>query len=249
MVRVRCGCGAGAVRVRYVNVLLTPTVSLILERAWPRQTSQTHCRPFRAVATSNMVNKHPTTNRRLRSSFVVAVAVIVISLFYITRLDIVTRSYNPFQETGYVLAFMYSDQLTGGAVNLLSLMCLATELGEVRVVEPFVVNSDFGLNASKRWTEQLKFRDINDISIWKRYTSTKHYNPLVSYETFIKDAPRKVLLVQYRYPCGDQTVWSMARDFCNMNGFELVGKVCLSYGREKTFTIDVLENHILTRQR
>ena len=38
----------------------------------------------------------------------------------------------------------------------------------------------------------------------------------------------------------------MARDICDMNGFEPIGKVCLSYGREKTFTLDMLDNHILT---
>ena len=143
----------------------------------------------------------------------------------------------------------YRDQLTGGALNLLSLICLTTKFGGVRVVEPFLVNSDFGLNTSKRWTEQLKFSDINDISMWKEYTSTKHYNPLVSYEIFTKDAPRKVLLVQYYYPCGDHTVWSMAREFCDSNGLELVGKVCLRYDREKIFTIDMLENQIYSHYK
>ena len=138
---------------------------------------------------------------------------------------------------GYVLALKYTDQLTGGALNLLSLMCLATEFGGVRVVEPFVVNSDFGLNASKRWTEQLKFRDINDISVWEKYVSIKRYSQFVPYETFMQDAPRKVLLVQYYYPCGDRMVWSMAREFCDSNGFELVGKVCLVHGTEETISV------------
>ena len=200
-----------------------------------------------------MAGKCPTTNRRLQFSFsAVAIVVTIVSLLYIIRLDAVARPYkttyyNALPETGYILAFKYHDQLTGGAVNLLSLMCLATEFGEVRVVEPFVINSEFGWNASQKWTEQLRFRDINDISMWNKYTSTRHYNPLVSYETFIKDAPHKVLLVQYRYLCGNQTVWNMAREFCDSNGFDLVGKVCLKYGREKVFTIDMLENQIYSR--
>ena len=153
-------------------------------------------------------------------------------------------SASPRSGLGYALTFTYFDQLTAAAVNLLSLMCLTTKFGGVRVVEPFVVNSDFGLNASKKWTEQLKFRDINDISVWTNFVSAKHYNQFVPYETFMQDAPRKVLLVQYYYPCGDQTVWNMAREFCDSNGFELVGKVCLRYGREKTFTVNMLRNQI-----
>ena len=33
----------------------------------------------------------------------------------------------------------------------------------------------------------------------------------------------------------------MARDFCDTNGFELVGKACVSYGKE-ALTLDMLEN-------
>ena len=167
-----------------------------------------------------------------------------ISSSEVSSTELASPSIFPRSGLGYVLAFSYSDQLTAAVVNLLSLMCLATRFGGVRVVEPFVVNSDLGVNGSRSWTEQLKFRDIFDITLFEEHVSKKDFNQFIPYETFIKDAPRKVLLVQYRYPCGDQTVWSMARDFCNMNRFELVGKVCLNYGREKTFTIDMLENQI-----
>ena len=162
----------------------------------------------------------------------------------VSSTELASPSISPRSGLGYVLAFSYSDQLTAAVVNVLSLMCLATKFGGVRVVEPFVVNSNLGVNGSKSWTEQLKFRDIFDITLFEEHVSKKHFNQFIPYQTFIKDAPRKVLLVQYRYPCGDQTVWNMARDFSDMNGFELVGKVCLNYGREKSFTIDMLENQI-----
>ena len=190
-----------------------------------------------------------TGNRRVVLLFLVASTAVslAVSIWYVAvrpNPSVVGPSKRT-HETGYVLVFKYYDQLTGGAVNLLSLMCLATKFGGVRVVEPFVVNSDFGLNAStEKWTEQVKFGDINDMTVWENYTSTKHYNPLVSYDSFIKNAPRKALLVQYYYPCGDQTVWNMARKFCDSTGFELIGKVCLKYGREKTLTINMLENQI-----
>ena len=167
-----------------------------------------------------------------------------ISSSKVSSTELASPSISPRSGLGYVLTFSYSDQLTAAVVNVLSLMCLATKFGEVRVVEPFVVNSNLGVNGSKSWTEQLNFRDIFDITLFEEHVSKKHFNQFIPYQTFIKDAPRKVLLVQYCYPCGDQTVWNMARDFCDMNGFELVGKVCLNYGREKSFTIDMLENQI-----
>ena len=193
-----------------------------------------------------MVRISRANGRRLFIFLLAASTALIVCLLNVSYRTVVARHSSSLavQERGYVLALKYSDQLTGGALNLLSLMCLATEFGGVRVVEPFVVNSDFGLNASKKWTEQLKFSDINDILVWRKYVSKKRYYPLVSYETFIKDAPRKVLLVQYYYPCGNSRVWNMAKEFCDFNGFELVGKVCLMYGEETTFTVDTLNKQI-----
>ena len=155
--------------------------------------------------------------------------------------ELASPTTSPCSGLGYMLALHYSDQITGSTVNLLSLMCLATKIGGVRVVEPLILSSTFGVNGSKNWTEQLKFRDIINLTGFEEYVLKKHYNKFVPYETFMKDAPRKVILVQYRYPCGDQKMWNKARDFCDTNGFELAGKACVSYGKE-ALTLDMLEN-------
>ena len=199
-----------------------------------------------AIAARDMARISRSNGRRLLFCFLAASTAAIFCLLNVSYRTAVARLSSSLAvwDRGYVLALKYSDQLTGGAINLLSLMCLATEFGGVRVVEPFLVNSDFGLNASKRWTEQLKFRDINDISVWREYVSKKHYNPLVSYTTFMKDAPRKVLLVQYYYSCGNSRVWKIAREFCDSNGFELIDNVCLTYGEETTFTVDTLNEQI-----
>ena len=182
--------------------------------------------------------------RHLFFFLVVATAATLVVLLYTLYTSTSVRYSNGSLEKGYILALKYSDQLTGGAINLLSLMCLATEFGEVRVVEPFLVNSDFGMNASKKWTQQMKFRDVYDISVWTKYVSAKNYNRLVPYQTFIKNAPDKVLLVQYHHPCGDQKVWNTARQFGRSNGFELIGILCLTYGAEEAFTVDMLRKQI-----
>ena len=82
-------------------------------------------------------------------------------------------------------------------------MCLATKIGGVRVVEPLILDPTLGVNGSKSWTEQLKF-SLFDITVFEEHVSNKHFNKFVPYKTFMKDAPHKVLLVQYRYPCGGQ---------------------------------------------
>ena len=187
------------------------------------------------------------TGRHLLFFLVAATAVILVILFYIVYTSTNVRYSDSSLEKGYILALKYSDQLTGGALNMLSLMCLATEFGEVRVVEPFLVNSDFGLNASMKWTKQIKFRDVYDISVLTRFASGKHYNHLVPYQTFIKNAPSKVVLVQYHHPCGSEKVWNTARAFCRSNGFELIGVLCLTYGEEEAFTVDTLRKQIYSQ--
>ena len=146
--------------------------------------------------------------------------------------------------TGYVLALGYSDQLTAAAINVESLMCLATEWGRVRPVEPFVIGSTLGLDVRKNWTELLTFSDIFDGSMWTKRTSHKRYNQLVPFSTFIKEAPKKVILVQYYHPCGDKNTLKVAQTFCKKHGFELVQTVCLTYSGAKRLTTESIKNQI-----
>ena len=61
-----------------------------------------------------------------------------------------------------MFALEFSDQGTGSFVNMMSLMCFASQIGGVRVVEPFMVRSLLGLNVRANWTEEVKFRDVFD---------------------------------------------------------------------------------------
>ena len=148
---------------------------------------------------------------------------------------------------GYVLAQRYADQLTGGAVNVANLMCLATQLGRVRVVEPFLINSRFGLPAGQNWTSEPKFTNLYDATKWKEYGSGRNYSQLVPYETFLEDAPRKVIIVQYSrsHLCDEnKVVLKKAHYYCKSNGFEVVRNVCVTYGSEGILTTAAFKNQV-----
>lgn len=99
-------------------------------------------------------------------------------------------------KSGYVLALSYVDPLTESVTNLLSMQCWAYTLGEkVQVLEPFLLQSstlgfDF-LNMV------LKLTDVFDEGEWHRYT-TGSFAPLVDWSHFMKEAPRKIILVQHK---------------------------------------------------
>ena len=143
---------------------------------------------------------------------------------------------------GYMLAVRFSDQGTGSFVNLLSFMCFASEVGGVGVVEPFMVGSILGKNVSASWKDEVQFRDIFDKNLVQRFAQSKHFRGLVSYDEFLEDAPRRLLVAQYKcessfcIPCGHEKALEKGRIFSELNGFELVGQVCLDYGPRGVLT-------------
>ena len=137
---------------------------------------------------------------------------------------------------GYMIGLDFSDQGTGAYVNLMSLLCLSSELGGVRVVEPFFVGSKVGLDVGANWTDQVMFSDVFDSGEFHRYAKSKHFGSLVPFETFLKNTPHKVVTAQYKCTgyvcrtCGHEDVLEQGRTFARMNGFEMVDHICLDYG-------------------
>ena len=135
---------------------------------------------------------------------------------------------------GYMFAVGYSDQGTGSFRNLMSILCFAGKLGDIRIVEPFMVGSFLGINVSKNWREEMKFSDIFDTGVANDYAKRKNFSELVPFEQFLEDAPRKLLVVQHRcvpchIPCGHPRALEKGRIFADEHGFEAVGQVCLDY--------------------
>ena len=152
---------------------------------------------------------------------------------------------------GYWVGLHFSDQGTGSFVNLMSFLCLSTAVGGVRVVEPFMVGSNVGQNASANWTEEVSFSDIFNSDEFHRFAKSKGYSSLVPYHTFLQDAPRKLVVAQYKCTglhrcrtCGHEDILEQGRTFAKLNGFEMVGHVCLDYGSKGLMTLSELKSQL-----
>ena len=101
---------------------------------------------------------------------------------------------------GYVLATHYSDQLTSGGWNVVSLQCWARAISKhLKVVEPFVVGSIFGLNLSggepMDMKQEVRIRDIYSMENWEEQLKGDHFSSFENWETFLKSAPRNLITV------------------------------------------------------
>ena len=141
-------------------------------------------------------------------------------------------------SVGYWIALHFSDQGTGAFCNLRSFLCLSSSVGRVRVVEPFLVGSDVGLDVSANWTREVPYTDVFHSGALRGYGS------LVPFHTFLREAPRKLVVAQYKCiglslcrPCGHEDVLARGRKFSELNGFEMVGHVCLEYKTEGMMTV------------
>lgn len=105
---------------------------------------------------------------------------------------------------GYVLASSYFDQITGSMANYMSMQCWAGTLrSRVKVVEPFILHSTFGMNTSSmserfvpNATNLTKLGDLFDRREWIRQTSqSSELAPIFGWNYFIRDAPSKLIVV------------------------------------------------------
>ena len=104
---------------------------------------------------------------------------------------------------GYIVALNYYEQQTMATSNLLQLQCFASMLN-VYVVQPLLKNSRLITPLRKeKASSMLKMDSVFDMGKWRKYTENQGYAPLVIREEFIKHAPRRVILVQMKYPSLD----------------------------------------------
>lgn len=97
---------------------------------------------------------------------------------------------------GYVLARDYWEQLSSGSRNLQNLQCWAGKIG-LRVVEPFAIKSV--LQSPLTTPNAMKFRDLFDIESWNGESASLGSSKLYSWETFVSEAPRDMVIVQFKY--------------------------------------------------
>ena len=170
---------------------------------------------------------------------------------------------------GYVLADDYWEQQNSGCRNLQSLQCWAAKLN-LRVVEPFIVNSVLRTLPSSENSGWLRYRDMFDVDEWNRESRGLNNSELVSWEEFTTKAHRSVITVEFKYAyskdvqktqtqlkanpsqkidinCEPKTGWpkSNQMSFLGSYNFSIVRKVCLNFEYGKYLTLTEFRDAVL----
>ena len=142
-------------------------------------------------------------------------------------------------RTGMLLALDYSDQLTGGGMNLFCLQCVARFMDHhLQVVEPFIVGSTFGAPLDFRnpagmtpWMAGvLRLGGVYNLTKWQSYSKEMCFARLVSWSKFVSTAPRNVVLVQHVWEsCSLDKYGEDYAPFFKLLNFRVVRKVCFNF--------------------
>ena len=152
----------------------------------------------------------------------------------------------PLYRQGYLLELNAYDQLTGGAMNVMTLQCLASTLGDkVVVVEPFVINATFGalfLGDKKAFAKanNIRLSDIYDIENWYSFTDKHQFPRFATWENFIRRAPHDLILVEnpWERDCNLDAREKQYEPFFELHNFRVVSKVCLNFKRSGKLTFE-----------
>ena len=153
---------------------------------------------------------------------------------------------------GYIMATHYSDQLRAGMINVFSIQCWVASLKDnLRVVLPFLRDGshhgiDLSLlaNTSSTKKDGPTLFDLTDEDSWIRHVKRRKFTPFVTWDYFLKDAPRKLILVDYYCTKIREAFRDAATKFAEQHGFEIIRNVCnpatkvLSPGEFRTLVYD-----------
>ena len=162
---------------------------------------------------------------------------------------------------GYALGWDYYEGQTCAARNLVGLQRWATSLN-YGIVEPFVQESYFRTSAVFINEKALRLSDYFDIDIWNHnvVTGIPHGTPLVSWEHFIKNAARQLIVVHIMMGSNNSTkVYvnnQVKKDTCffsrgfsnnklNKFGFKVIRKVCFKFDKRSPLPVDEFNKYIL----
>ena len=104
---------------------------------------------------------------------------------------------NGITTKGRILVTTYGEQQVGAAMSMFSLQKWAKTVGAA-LIEPFVQNSTFTLpiiTSQQQLVNHLRFRDYFDIDIWNNMSVIRNGTPLVSWESFVNQPPKKFIFV------------------------------------------------------
>ena len=161
---------------------------------------------------------------------------------------------------GYALGWDYYEGQTCAARNLVGLQRWATSLN-YGIVEPFVQESHFRTSAVFTNEKALRLSDYFDIDIWNHnvVTGIPHGAPLVSWEHFIKNAARQLIVVHVMISSKNGTKvyvnYEVKKDKCFFSGgfsnktlskfgFKVIRQVCFKFNRSP-LPVDDFNKYIL----
>ena len=168
---------------------------------------------------------------------------------------------------GYVAGWEFTEEQTCALRNLLGLQHWATTIN-YSVVEPFVYNSFFAMCyfLSNPTVHSLRFRDYFDINDWNNHVMRHNVGkPLVSWEQFVQNASRELIVVNVLTDCKggtkvfvDEEVDDECKIIHGINyshnftdtslsnlGFKIVRWVCFKFTPLSTISIADFNNYIV----
>ena len=157
-----------------------------------------------------------------------------------------------YKHSRFVVCYSFWEQQTNALINMWSLQKWANKSVRLKVVEPFAVESVLEFPSSvlqqHQFDNALHFRDYFDLDYWTKKTAKLGIEPLVTWETFLKYANRKVVvgLLAYSYAPGgvfvedeinscyscksaQDTFIRATNSLFNFLHFEVTKTVCFSY--------------------
>ena len=140
---------------------------------------------------------------------------------------------------GYIMATHYSDQLRAGMINIFSIQCWAASLKDnLRVVLPFLrdgshhgINLSLLANTSSIKKDSPTLFDLTDEDTWMKYANSQKFAPFVSWDYFLNDAPKKLILVDIFCTKIRRSFHNAATKFAVQHGFKIIRSVCDSAER------------------
>ena len=172
---------------------------------------------------------------------------------------------------GYVVALRVYEQQTMASGNLLQLQCWASVMN-MSLVTPFMKLS-FILTPldEARQRAHLSLWDTFSKTHWEAHTQAHGYLPLVEWREWVQRAPRKLIIVQFKYPllsrvkekhqrgvqfphphtgdaysrgCEFRFVSGKALSFFKDKGFVIVRRACFNFQNGDGFTMAEFQEHL-----
>ena len=99
------------------------------------------------------------------------------------------------ESDGHIFVYSSYEEQTNGARNLWQLEMWA-KLMEMKVAEPFAVNSMFGvMGTAPNFNKSLRFSNYYDIQKWNSMVAKYDGSPLIRWEKFLNKAPRQAIIL------------------------------------------------------